>query len=234
VAKIGGRTITSDEFSRFYQQQYRQLQSVYGNAFRPEMIDENQLKRKVLDAMVADAALRQHLIQNHMVVSDHQLAEAINQFPAFQDEGRFSSERYTQWLGQRGYSPVAFENELRGSMLTEQMRMAVHNSSLLTNVDLQGIVRLMDQKRNIAVMTVPLAATASQIAVTDDEIKDFYTKHPEGFQSQDRIRVNYVLIRREALAAQLKIDESTLRDRYATDAKRFNTPERRHVYHILL
>ena len=50
VAEIGARTISSDEFSRFYQQQYRQLQSVYGDAFRPEMIDETQLKKKVLDA----------------------------------------------------------------------------------------------------------------------------------------------------------------------------------------
>ncbi|MES1994055.1 MAG: SurA N-terminal domain-containing protein [Pseudomonadota bacterium] len=234
VAKIGGRTITADEFSRFYQQQYRQIQSLYGDAFRPEMIDENQFKHKVLDAMVADAALRQHLIQNRMMVSDHQLAEAINQFPAFQDEGKFSSEKYQQWLNPRGYSPAAFESELRGSMLTEQMRMALRNSTLLTNTDLQEIVRLTDQKRDVAIIAVPLASLASQVTATDDEINNFYIKHPQDFQTPDRVQVNYVLIRRDALAAQLKTDESVLRERYAADGKRFSTPERRHVRHILL
>jgi peptidyl-prolyl cis-trans isomerase D len=234
VAKVGARNITADEFSRFYQQQYRQVQSLYGDAFRPEMIDEKQFKNKVLDAMVADAALRQHLIQNQMIISDHQLAEAINQLPTFQEEGKFSSESYQQWLTSRGYSSAAFESELRGSMLTEQMRLAVRNSALLTHADLQEVVRLTDQQRDVAVIVVPLTSLTSQVAADDDEVKDFYSKNAQAFQTPDRIRVSYVLIRRDALATQLQPDDAMLRERYAADGKRFSTPERRHVRHILL
>lgn len=234
VAKVGARNITADEFSRFYQQQYRQVQSLYGDAFRPEMIDEAQFKQKVLDAMVADAALRQHLIQNQMIISDPQLAEAINQLPTFQQEGKFSSESYQQWLKTRGYSSAAFESELRGSMLTEQMRMAVRNSALVTQTDLQEVVRLNDQQRNVAVIAVPLASLTGQVAASDDEVNDFYIKNSQDFQTPDRIRVSYVLIRRDALATQLQPNDAMLRELYAADGKRFSTPERRHVRHILL
>lgn len=234
VAKVGARTITADEFSRFYQRQYLQIQSLYGDAFRPEMIDEVQLKQKVLDAMVADAALRQHMIQNQMIISNPQLAEAISQLPIFQQEGKFSSELYQQWLKTRGYSSAAFESELRGSMLTEQMRMAVRNSTLLTRTDLQEIVRLTDQQRDVAVITVPLSGLTSQVTPSDDELDEFYAKNSQEFQIPERVRVNYVLIRRDALAAQLQPDEALLRQRYAADDKRFGTPERRHVRHILL
>jgi peptidyl-prolyl cis-trans isomerase D len=234
VAKVGARNITADEFSRFYQQQYRQVQSLYGDAFRPEMIDEAQFKQKVLDAMVADAALRQHLIQNQMIISDPQLAEAINQLPTFQQEGKFSSESYQQWLKTRGYSSAAFESELRGSMLTEQMRMAVRNSALVTQIDLQEVVRLNDQQRNVAVIAVPLASLTGQVAASDDEVNDFYIKNSQDFQTPDRIRVSYVLIRRDALATQLQPNDAMLRELYAADGKRFSTPERRHVRHILL
>lgn len=234
VAKVGARNITADEFSRFYQQQYRQVQSLYGDAFRPEMIDEAQFKQKVLDAMVADAALRQHLIQNQMIISDPQLAEAINQLPTFQQEGKFSSESYQQWLKTRGYSSAAFESELRGSMLTEQMRMAVRNSALVTQIDLQEVVRLNDQQRNVAVIAVPLASLTGQVAASDDEVNDFYIKNSQDFQTPDRIRVSYVLIRRDSLATQLQPNDAMLRELYAADGKRFSTPERRHVRHILL
>ncbi|MGB2942067.1 MAG: SurA N-terminal domain-containing protein [Candidatus Macondimonas sp.] len=234
VAKVGARNITADEFSRFYQQQYRQLQSLYGDAFRPEMIDEAQFKIKVLDAMIADAALRQHLIQNRMIISDSQLAEAINQLPTFQQEGKFSSESYQQWLRSRGYSSAAFESELRGSMLTEQMRMAVRNTAFVTHADLQEVVRLNNQQRNVAVIALPLASLTSQVAASDDEIKDFYIKNAQDFQTPDRIRVSYVLIRRDALANQLQPNDTVLRERYAAEGKRFSTPERRHVSHILL
>jgi len=234
VAKVGARNITADEFSRFYQQQYRQVQSLYGDAFRPEMIDEAQFKQKVLDAMVADAALRQHLIQNQMIISDPQLAEAINQLPTFQQEGKFSSESYQQWLKTRGYSSAAFESELRGSMLTEQMRMAVRNSALVTQIDLQEVVRLNDQQRNVAVIAVPLASLTGQVAASDDEVNDFYIKNSQDFQTPDRIRVSYVLIRRDALPTQLQPNDAMLRELYAADGKRFSTPERRHVRHILL
>ena len=234
VAKVGARTITADEFSRFYQQQYRQIQSLYGDAFRPEMIDEAQFKQKVLDAMVADAALRQHLIQNQMIISDSQLAEVINQLPAFQQEGKFSLESYQQWLKTRGYSSAAFESELRGSMLTEQMRTALRNSALVTHADLQEVVRLTDQQRDVAVIAIPLASLISQVAASDDELNDFYIKNARDFETPDRIRVSYVLIRRDALATRLQPDDAILRERYATDGKRFGTPERRHVRHILL
>ena len=232
VAKVGARTITADEFSRFYQQQYRQVQSLYGDAFRPEMVDEAAFKRKVLDAMIADASLRQHLIQQRMVITDAQLAEAINQLPTFQENGEFSPSVYQQWLQARGYSPAAFENELRGSLLTEQVRAGVRNTAFVTPKELEGVVELTEQQRDIAVMGVTLASLTSQVMVTDAALEAFYQQNAALFETQDRIRVNYVQLERKTLAEQIQPNETALRELYQREKNRFSTPERRRVRHI--
>jgi peptidyl-prolyl cis-trans isomerase D len=234
VAEVGARTISSDEFSRFYQQQYRQLQSVYGDAFRPEMIDEAQLKRKVLDAMVADSALRQHLIKRGMVVSDAQLASSINQLPAFQESGKFSSALYQEWLKSRGYSSASFENELRASMLTDLARSGLRGSTIVSPVDMRELIRLTNQKRDLALIGVTASSLAAQIKASDAELQAFFDEHQASFQEPEQVRVQYVMIRRDEVASQITPDEAALRELYASDLKRFGKPERRKVRHVLL
>ncbi len=234
VAEIGARTISSDEFSRFYQQQYRQLQSAYGDAFRPEMIDETQLKKKVLDAMVGDSVLRQHLIKRGMVVSDAQLASSINQLPTFQEGGKFSSALYQEWLKSRGYSPAAFENELRASMLTDLARSALRGSTLVSPADMRELIRLTNQKRDLALIGIAASALAGQIKPSDADLQAFFDEHQASFQEPEQVRVQYVLIRRDEVASQIKPDDAALRELYATEGKRFGKPERRKVRHILL
>ena len=234
VAEIGARTISSDEFSRFYQQQYRQLQSVYGDAFRPEMIDETQLKKKVLDAMVADSTLRQHLIKRGMVVSDAQLASSINQLPAFQEGGKFSSVIYQEWLKSRGYSPAAFENELRASMLTDLARSGLRGSTIVSPSDMRELIRLTNQKRDLALIGITVSSLAGQIKASDAELQAFFDQHQASFQEAEQVRVQYVLIHRTAVASQITPSEASLRELYASDGKRFGKPERRKVRHIQL
>jgi len=234
AAEVGARTISSDEFSRFYQQQYRQLQSVYGDAFRPEMIDEAQLKRKVLDAMVADSALRQHLIKRGMVVSDAQLASSINQLPAFHESGKFSSALYQEWLKSRGYSSASFENELRASMLTDLARSGLRGSTIVSPVDMRELIRLTNQKRDLALIGVTASSLAAQIKASDAELQAFFDEHQASFQEPEQVRVQYVMIRRDEVASQITPDEAALRELYASDLKRFGKPERRKVRHVLL
>ncbi|HXF08805.1 MAG TPA: SurA N-terminal domain-containing protein [Candidatus Acidoferrales bacterium] len=235
VAEIGARTISADEFNRFYQQQYRQLQSLYGDAFRPEMIDETQLKKKVLDAMVSDSVLRQHLVKQGMVISDAQLASAINQLPTFQESGRFSSDLYQEWLKSRGYSAAAFENELRASMLTDLARANLRDSSIVSPFDMRELIRLTNQKRDLALISISVNNLASQIEASDAELEAFFEEHLASFQEPEQIRVHYVLIRREEVASQIAPpDEAVLRELYASDGRRFGKPERRRVRHILL
>lgn len=235
VAEIGARTISADEFNRFYQQQYRQLQSLYGDAFRPEMIDEPQLKKKVLDAMVSDSVLRQHLIKQGMVISDAQLASAINQLPTFQESGRFSSDLYQEWLKSRGYSAAAFENELRASMLTDLARANLRGSTIVSSSDMGELIRLTNQKRDLALIGISVNSLASQIEASDAELQAFFEEHRASFQEPEQIRANYVLIRRDEVASQIALpDEAALRELYASDGRRFRKPERRRVRHILL
>ena len=235
VAEIGARTISADEFNRFYQQQYRQLQSLYGDAFRPEMIDEPQLKKKVLDAMVSDSVLRQHLIKRGMVISDAQLASAINQLPTFQEGGRFSSDLYQEWLKSRGYSPAAFENELRASMLTDVTRSNLHGSTIVSSSDMHELIRLTNQKRDLALIGISVNSLASQIKASDTELQAFFEEHQASFQEPEQVRARYVLIRRDEVASQITPpDESALRELYASEGRRFGKPEQRRVRHILL
>src|SRR5690242_16107214 len=45
VAQVNGDEISPGDFERGYQSQYQRLQQMYGQAFRPGMIDEKELRQ---------------------------------------------------------------------------------------------------------------------------------------------------------------------------------------------
>src|SRR5579885_303408 len=61
VATVNGDPISPADFQRAYQNQYAQLQSYYGQAFRPEMIDEKQMRQQVLDRLIDETLLNQQV-----------------------------------------------------------------------------------------------------------------------------------------------------------------------------
>ena len=51
------------------------------------------------------------------------------------------------WLRQQGYSPGGFENDLRRSMLAEQLVAGLASSAIVTDAEVEDAVRLQGQKR---------------------------------------------------------------------------------------
>jgi len=105
LAVVGSHEIRPSEFQRFYQQQYQQLEAMYGDAFRKANLDEGMLKRQLLQTLINQELLIQDLQKSGFTVSDEQVAKHIYEIPAFQSQGKFDPERYRQLLSQANYTP---------------------------------------------------------------------------------------------------------------------------------
>src|SRR5688572_30828066 len=77
LAKIGDQKITQSQFRAGYEQRYRQLQNLMGENFRPEMIDQNRFRQTVLDDMIQESLLRQHVKNAGYRASDAYIFEAV-------------------------------------------------------------------------------------------------------------------------------------------------------------
>ena len=235
VAQVGDREITAQQFGQFYQQQYQQLQMAYGDAFRPEQVNEPLLKRQMLEGLIGQTLLQQYTADIGMAISDQQLAERIYRIEAFQVEnGNFSQERYERLLAQQGYSAAQFERQLRDDLLIDQLRAAVQQTVLIASQEVALFVRWRDQQRRIAYLRVSSNAFLDTAKVADEAIRDYYEENKSQYQVPARVRVNYVVLSPEAVAEEIEPSAEALRRLYEAEKQRWHQPEERKVRHILV
>lgn len=235
LAKVGGQRITQSQVSAAYESRLAQLQSLLGENFRQDQIDPVRFREAVLATLVQEATLSHYTRDQGYRASDAQLFAALQTIPSFQEGGKFSSEIYRSRLAAQGYSPERFENQLRATLIADQVRDGVLATALVADTAVVEAARLNAQKRWIAYARFPLATFREQVSVSDEQIRARYDEQASRYQAPERVRLAYVELSQAALAETASPGEEVLRATYETEkASRYTTPEQRAARHILI
>jgi peptidyl-prolyl cis-trans isomerase D len=178
--------------------------------------------------------LVQSAADNGLRIGDRTLAATITSIDAFHEDGNFSNERYRQLLSAQGMSPGVFEQRVRRDLLAQQLTEAATASAFVTEAEVDIYLRLQQQQRTIAYLTVPLAKFESEVKVSDEEITAYYEQHSQDYMQPERVKVDYLELKLDDLATTVDVDEATVRERYEARKLNFRTPEQRKARHILI
>ncbi|HUO43282.1 MAG TPA: SurA N-terminal domain-containing protein, partial [Burkholderiales bacterium] len=88
VAKVGSRHVTPQEFANALSQRQDQLRRSLGGKVEPGLLDSQDLRAAVLDALIRQQLLLGQAARNGIAVSDHDLEQMIGTEPIFQQGGR--------------------------------------------------------------------------------------------------------------------------------------------------
>ena len=232
VATIDGEEIGYYDFQRLYVRQRQHLQSLLG-AVAIDSDEDNRLRRDVLNRMIDSEVLIRSGMAAGMRVGDDQLAGAIQGQDAFRTEEGFSQVAYESWLRNQGYSPGGFEEDLRRSLLEQQIVVGISGSGFVSEGELRDAVRIQMQKRTFSLLTVP-ATDFESPEPTESEIAAHYDRHRRDYVAPERLRLRYLEVSMEEIAAGIKADDEELRALFEAEPERFVTPEKREVSHILV
>ena len=231
VATVDDTEIGYYEFQRQYARRRQQLQSLLGAALL-DSSEENRLRREVLDRMIDSQVVFGSGAAAGMRIGDGQLAGAIQGQGAFQSGNGFSQDLYENWLRSQGYSPGGFEEDLRRTLLEQQVLLGISGSGFLTGAGIRDAVRLRLQKRTFSLLTIPVADFEGH-EPTESEIAAHYEQNSGEYNAPERVRLRYLEISMDEIAAGIKADDEELRATFEAEPDRFVTPEKREVSHIL-
>lgn len=235
VAEVAGVPITRDAVEREYQQQRRQLAQMFGGELDPQLFDERALRREALQSLIDQALLRQYVDAQGFQVSDAALADYIRSQPFFHVGGQFSSDQYQTVLRSEGLTPQGYEARLRVEQALAQAQQGIYESAFVTDKELQRLLDLQRQERQLAYLSVPIDAFKADIEVTEEDVRAYYEQNQSLFQRPEQVRLAYLELAPEALAESEQISDEELR-RYYEEIKqsRYSSGGERQVRHILL
>ena len=234
VASIDGNVITDQAYAQARQLQEQRYRASMGENYQPGTLDDPTIKMSLVQELVDDYLRVNDAKSNGYRVSPQQLTKTITAIDVFRDEQGFNRELYQQLLNRQGFSISRFEADLAQSIITDQIRVGLSDSSVITDSELDRMLRLQGEQRDIRFLLLSRDDELEKIEVTDRAIEDFYNEHIDRFQTPELAQIEYLELVLDDYAARQTLDEEKLAQLYKEQQESYQEPEKRRASHLLI
>jgi len=235
VARIGDYQISQGEFSRALRERQDALQRLVQGRIDPDMLDNPELRYATLDALIQRRLLLEGALRAGVVVGDERLQDIISRQELFQDEaGKFSLERYQQFLRSEGMTPVMFESRLRQDIILQQFAGGFADTTIVPRPVVERLARLSAQKRELSQYVLAPQNFLARVKLEPDAAKQYYDANPVEFRLPEQVRVEFLTLSGEALQARIRVDPAEVRKFYDLNRRQFEVRESRQAAHIFV
>jgi peptidyl-prolyl cis-trans isomerase D len=236
VATVGRTPIGTYDFDEALRKQadvYRQ--QLHGN-FDASLMQNPEIRQAVLDRMIADRLVMVGADRAHIRLSDRQLAERIVADPMFQEDGRFSKQRYEALARANNLTPAGLDERMRQAFAEQQFRGSITDTAFVPKATIDEYIRLFEQSREVSVVNFTPDRYLAKVKVTPEQVKSYYDAHAKEFTTPEEVKVDYVELSVDALAAQAAVTPEEVQRYYDEELKKgtFGVAEERRASHILI
>ena len=232
VASVNGEEIPPARFQRMQRNYLEYYRRAYQQNITPEMAERLGLTQQVINDLIQEALVLQQAKREGITVSDDELRLRIQSIPAFQEDGRFSRERYLTQLRQVRIEPSEFENEVRREMLRQKMESIVKEGIKVSDAEVEQVYNARYERVRADWAVVETAPLLAQITVTDADAEAYLKGHEALFSRPERRRIQYVVITPKAFTPA--VTDADAEAYYKEHRAEFERPQRYHAAHILV
>jgi peptidyl-prolyl cis-trans isomerase D len=234
VAMAAGEKIQRQEFDQAMRNQQESMRATMGENFNDAMLDRPEVRSAVLEGLIQQRLLKHEAASVGLAVLDEQLVEMIQNISAFQEDGKFSKERYEELLRGQGMKPRTFEARVRQELMRQQLVAPYSENGFVSDAVAEKLMRLSEEQRDISLVQIRPAEFLARIKPDDGAIKAYYDTHQAEFQLPEQVQVEYVVLSLEELAKQSPVSTEEAMKYFDEHKSEFGQTEERRASHILL
>jgi peptidyl-prolyl cis-trans isomerase D len=234
VAKIGSDRIHRVEFDNELRNQQERMRSMLGKQFDPAMFDNPEVRFNILEQLINQRLLSQQATKNNIVVSEDLIRQYILDFPAFQENGKFSPEKARSILSSQGLSEAMLEYQIRNLLQQQPLQDPFGNGAFVSRTSTEQFMRLNGQQREVSVATVDVEPYLKQVNPDEAAVKAYYDGNQAQFQVPEQVRLETLTLSLDSIAAKVAVDPAEVRKNYEDNRATYADPEQRQASHILI
>jgi peptidyl-prolyl cis-trans isomerase D len=232
AAEAGGQKISIQEARNAWSRQESRLQQSFGGADIPAVI-RDRFQDQVLEGLIRNALMTQRTHDLGYRVSEADLQEAILNEPAFQIEGKYSTEAAKAALAQAGLSIDQFTGEMRSDLQRQQLENGIRATNFMTPRERAQLQALENEQREVRYAVLSTEKFPGP-AIDDAAVQAYYKAHQPEFMKPESAHLEYAELRLDQVAAQSTVSDADLHAAYEKNKGTYVVPERRHARHILI
>ena len=237
VAEVNGEKISREAFDQAFQAERGRMQQQFGEMYAAMAADSTYMTKfrsEVLEKLIDETLQKQLAESLDLRLSDEQVRDAIRDMPEFQIDGQFNNDRYIALLRQAGYQPESFREEVREQLSRNQLLLGLIGSEFATGKEMQLLMTLQQQQRDINYVRFNAADFADKVTLTEQMLQDYYTMNLAQYETEQKVAVEYIELSAANLASDEQATDAEIEQYYLANKARYTKEERRQVAHIML
>jgi len=192
-----------------------------------------ELKKSVIESLVDSQLIKEAVNKYNFRISNDQLTTYLVGMPDFQENGKFSQQRYDQIVQYNGLTPKKLEDQIRGDMATQQIQGTLANLSYYPKNKIDDIAKIAYQKRHVKLYDLLLKDYEAAVKVSDEELNTFYNDNPSSFIRPDQVKIDFVVYSVANIVPTINVTDEDIKSFYEANKANYEGAEERSASHIL-
>ena len=232
AATVGKQEISLSDFLQARQESINKLNQKQYLTSEQAQLEAKNINNDTITKLVTQNLVKQEAEHLGIRISPETIAEYIQKDENFHKEGSFDLEHYKKVLT---YNNLKEEQLI--TLLSHQIASKFLLDSLIVNLPLKQnlsnyLYDYLAEKRSISLITIDANNTKVN-NVSEQELKDYYQKNPNNFQTKEYRDFDYILLSSKDIKITTETPESELEKEYAENKEVYSLPETRDFYHFL-
>ncbi len=227
VALVNDNEISFQSFQRSFAQLRKQMQSILGDSLSLE--EEALIKNQTVEKLIESELVNQLVVDANLNITNQRLVESIKNIEVFRDDTGFDRTKYERGISNIGMPPAVFEAQLRMDLLSEQLQAGFSETTFVLKAELENILRLESQSRNITYAILGLPSFIEEGEINALDIEEYYQSNPMSFTSDEQVKIEYIDLSVKELAKDVEADEESLRIFYTDNRDDYDIVEQRSI-----
>ena len=233
LASVRKNDITQAQFDQSWRERLNQLREQNGSNFNINAVDTPANRQAWLDQLVDNQVLQQEMLDQHFNATDNMVRQAIASTPEFQDNGKYSFQKYSQFLAERNIRDVDYEQYVRQQLAFAQLLEPVAGTVSIPTQTAALLQTAMTQERTVRLKSFEASAYEQSVQVSDQEITDWYEKNKQSLQVPEYVNVDYIVLNQDAALKTVgDISDADIESYYKANIAKYTKKERRQINHI--
>jgi peptidyl-prolyl cis-trans isomerase D len=234
VATVGSKTITQEEYLSAYQKAVNNIQQIAKGKITGDEIKKMGIPSKVLESLIDQAVLSEHIHALGIVVSDVTVRDQIQTLPAFVDKnGTFDREKFAGMLANSGLTESSFVREVRKSIEKQELIAPLSAGLQLPKFYAETLYKGLEEKRIFVTVQIPLKKMTVVEQATESNLEELYKQNQEAFTRPEYRDLSILYIDPAIIRDKVQVSDEQLADEYQRRKLDFVISEKRDVQQII-
>ncbi|HEY6007975.1 MAG TPA: SurA N-terminal domain-containing protein, partial [Geobacteraceae bacterium] len=221
AARVNGTKITAEDYQKTYYRMRSLYEQLYGRSLSPEMEKQMGLKKLALDSLIDNILVTKEAAKMGVNVGMDDVSAAIAAMPAFQKDGAFNFQQYTQTLKVNRLTAKDFEDAQLAELKVKKAKQKVKDKATVSDEEALQHFKKQHDKVELQFVSFSPAELKGSIKLGEKELNSYLQSHGTQFKTPEQVSLSYCLLDPNKLVAKLTVSDEEAQTFYQKNIDRY-------------